>query len=761
MLWGDLRALALGLVLILAPMASASGAAFRLGEQEAAKLERKLGAFHQVLSERAPGLLDPLVEVEPATASPTCDPHRAPVTHAILVGASEPGGMSKSFRLPGAANDVEMFGTLLLDRGVSPARIHRLSGQGADRGAIAAAMSAVLDEVRCDDRVFFSFSGPASPTRQLVQRLFKERDARVPESDWELFFSSEEKVSNLIDDLRGRLERLSSRLVPQALPLAELLSLEDDELAFLAHGPEEKIYSVFLSGDLSAFMVAVRNKGAHAIAIVDTAHAAHSRLGESQREADLDSLWTYRYQRKQSHLPANAGPKLVAGHGSYTVFYAGMSGEETPEMPLPRNAPDARQFGLFSFTIGGELLENVSATPRSIADAIQRSYSSGGARPSPSVETSAPDLVLVAEAAPPRQDPIRIISPAPQRGAAKMPRAEIEIEGRVEWSAPVLGVFVAGADAELAPGGHFRKTVTLKPGLNVIDVRAVTADNRMLSRKLELMFEGDRQALVGDGRRYAVIIANQTYGGGTGMPSLATPFADADAIAKVLTAGYGYETELPVGEGRTLPLILKDPTKREIQSTLHHLGKVVGSKDSVLIFYAGHGVYEEVTATAYWVPSDAEKGYEPSYLSAADISAAIQRMQAGKVILISDSCYSGALMRGGSEGEAEPVADPDRMELLLRLQASRSRIVISSGNNEPVADGGGDGHSVFARALLTGLEKMQHDAFSARELFGEYILEPVAANSGQEPQFRPLEKVGHEGGDFVFVKVQAEEVSVQ
>src|SRR5690606_27229066 len=108
---------------------------------------------------------------------------------------------------------------------------------------------------------------------------------------------------------------------------------------------------------------------------------------------------------------------------------------------------------------------------------------------------------------------------------------------------------------------------------------------------------------------------------------------------------------------------------------------------------------------------DAEAGFEPSYLSAADISAAIQRMQAGSVIMISDSCYSGALIRGGEAG-TETIEDDVRTQALLRMQARRSRVVITSGNNEPVEDLGGQGHSIFARALLTGLEKMEHEAFS-------------------------------------------------
>ena len=199
-----------------------------------------------------------------------------------------------------------------------------------------------------------------------------------------------------------------------------------------------------------------------------------------------------------------------------------------------------------------------------------------------------------------------------------------------------------------------------------------------------------------------------------------------------------------------MPLFLKDATRHDIETVLYKIGLVAGEKDTVLIYFAGHGIYEEKTTIAFWVPVDAEAGVPISYLSASTISEAIQRMQANKVVIISDSCFSGALMRGGEAGPK--IGDDDRERALLRLAQRRTRILISSGNNEPVEDPGGDGHSIFAQALLTGLEDMQHDAFSARELYDGYILPLVVGNADQEPQYRPIERSGHEGGDIVFVR---------
>jgi hypothetical protein len=84
------------------------------------------------------------------------------------------------------------------------------------------------------------------------------------------------------------------------------------------------------------------------------------------------------------------------------------------------------------------------------------------------------------------------------------------------------------------------------------------------------------------------------------------------------------------------------------------------------------------------------------------------------------------------------------------MQAKRSRTLLASGGNEPVSDIGGKGHSVFAKALLEGLAGIDHRAFTAEELYYQYIKEMVAGSSEQTPEYNIIRNSGHEGGDFVF-----------
>jgi hypothetical protein len=710
--------------------------------------DKRIYLYHSVLLKRAPGLvtsLDDYGAEDDGIAD--CSQKKSQQTHAILVGAR--GSDEKP--LEGPENDVELFASVLADLGVAPRRIYALTGETATRRGLSLIFRHVLNEAGCGDRVILHVSGSGGSTSKMMRKILGDAADLVSAEDFATYFSKD-AINEMLEHLRSAVLKHRDKEDSDAAALVDFaeLQLAVDDLAILLDGNGKEHYDTVRGQDLSDFVAAVRKKGVHAVVVLDVSDAGLASIADRQRAAGDGSSWSYRFVSEGGSERTLEWP---SDHGELAVFYAAAAGYNTPEMLLPKEAPDRKKYGLFSFVVTGGMLEAPAATPRKLAATIERSYSEASRRNvRPVVEATSPDLILIAEAAPQRQDAIRIISPAPQRGAVAVDEADIDIEGAVEWPAPVLGVFVDDANASMEPGGRFRHTVRLKTGLNVVNIHAVTADNRMHSRKLEILFEGDLQALEGEGTRYAVIIANQNYAEQTGMPDLSTPFADADAVAEILAREYGFATELVLPNGKKLPLILKDPTKRDIEVALFQLGKVAGKNDTVLIFYAGHGVFEPVTSTAYWVPSDAEMGFEPSYLSAADISAGIQRIQADHVILISDSCYAGALMRGGGE-RPEEIGEEERMQVLLKLQSSRSRIVITSGNNEPVADLGGGEHSVFARALLNGFEKMEHDAFSARELFDDYILPQVVANADQEPQFRPLEKVGHEGGDFVFVKM--------
>jgi hypothetical protein len=284
----------------------------------------------------------------------------------------------------------------------------------------------------------------------------------------------------------------------------------------------------------------------------------------------------------------------------------------------------------------------------------------------------------------------------------------------------------------------------------------LTRQRQFVTRKISVAPPALPQALVQGGRRFALLIGNANYLD-KNFERLSTPLLDVKAVAEVLTRDFGFVTSLPARAGKETPLILLDATADQIYDTLDALTEELGSGDQLLIYYAGHGIFEEATNTAYWVPVDARHGRQRSFLPAADITRTLQRMKARNILVISDSCYAGAIARSGEQGL--PVAAADRVRALTKIARQTSRVLLTSGGKEPVLDEGGKGHSIFARAFIDGVGSMDFDAFTAQELYAVRILPVVSGKAKQEPKHSFLRESGHEGGDFVFVRMRQPEAS--
>src|SRR5262249_35266453 len=85
---------------------------------------------------------------------------------------------------------------------------------------------------------------------------------------------------------------------------------------------------------------------------------------------------------------------------------------------------------------------------------------------------------------------------------------------------------------------------------------------------------------------------------------------------------------------------------------------------------------------------------------------------------------------------------------------SPSRTLMSSGRDEPVADGGSAGHSRFAYVLLASLQQIEENTFTAGYLFQTYVQQAGGGGIGLEqgPQKSPIMNSGHQWGDFVFAR---------
>jgi len=363
-------------------------------------------------------------------------------------------------------------------------------------------------------------------------------------------------------------------------------------------------------------------------------------------------------------------------------------------------------------------------------------------------EPGKPDVASIKKTIKPKDTtPPKITITSPEIGkeikvSAKTSR--MTILGRATDDSGVAEVVFNEEIAKLDEAGNFSVDVLLKVGENEINVTAVDIYHNQTTQSFKIHREGQKVAsppmaipsLEIKGKYYALIIGINDY---KYIQKLEIAKKDAIAVEKLLREMYGFETRL-----------LSDATRLTILNALNDFRKKIGEEDSFLIYYAGHGDYDQVTDKAYWLPADAERDNPTNWIMADDITTNIKRMASKHVLIISDSCYSGTFVR-------RVVTDLSSQKLeregfIRRMLEKTSRTLMSSGGNEPVVDGGGSGHSVFAEALLKGFREIDEKVFTADEIFYGVIRERVIGKAEQTPQYNNIRNSGHEGGDFVFIK---------
>jgi hypothetical protein len=243
--------------------------------------------------------------------------------------------------------------------------------------------------------------------------------------------------------------------------------------------------------------------------------------------------------------------------------------------------------------------------------------------------------------------------------------------------------------------------------------------------------------MVSYGNYHALIIGNNSY---HHLPLLKTAINDAQVVAQILQQDYNYHVE-----------VLLDASRANILLALEKYRSLLTKDDNLLIYYAGHGWLDQKGDEGYWLPVDASENNPINWISTSSITTYLKAIEAKHIMIVADSCYSGKLSRGLHINRKTP-------SYLSRISQKKARVVLTSGGLEPVADSGGkNNHSVFASAFIDVLNENQ-DIIDGTELFTK-IRRPVILNSEQTPEYSDIYKAGHDGGDFIFLRINISQSS--
>jgi len=313
--------------------------------------------------------------------------------------------------------------------------------------------------------------------------------------------------------------------------------------------------------------------------------------------------------------------------------------------------------------------------------------------------------------------------------------------------------------------------LTLREGANAIALTASEADGTVRQEVRTVIYSKPQVAvatptplpapkLAPD--RWAVVIGVGRYES-PDIPKLRYTVPDAEAIYQVLTGPAGFKKEHV--------LLLTDKTERK--PTLRNIKWALGTflsrsakkDDTVLIYFAGHGAPEVDSRgverdgfSKYLVPTDAEPDdLFSSALPMDDIQTIFARIEAERVVVFLDSCYSGAA--GGRTFASKKTRSGHLDDLFLeRLARSKGRAILTASRPAEVSIELPElGHGIFTYYLVQGLKgagDLNRDGIVTLQELYEYIEQEVtkksrAVGGNQHPVMKgelegvlPLVKVG-------------------
>ena len=315
-------------------------------------------------------------------------------------------------------------------------------------------------------------------------------------------------------------------------------------------------------------------------------------------------------------------------------------------------------------------------------------------------------------------------------------KKELNLIGEVKDESDIKFVSVNSEMQEVNEYGLFSFKLTLNPGENRVKFVAMDVKDNVREHNLAIEYIPPVVTLADrihrDSKYFALLIGIENYEDGS-IEDLDHPISDAENFYRSLTRNYTFEPENIT--------FLKNPTRSDIISELDLLRTRITPEDNLLIFYAGHGFWDEEGRIGYWLPSDATMENTVDWFRNSTLVDYLQVIRSRHTLLITDACFAGSIFKARSVKMKVDIA----YEKLYDLP---SRKAMTSGTLTEVPD-----ESAFIKYLIQRLNENKETYLSSEELFSR-IRMAVISNSNVVPRYGEIQNVGNEGGDFIFLKRQ-------
>ncbi len=317
----------------------------------------------------------------------------------------------------------------------------------------------------------------------------------------------------------------------------------------------------------------------------------------------------------------------------------------------------------------------------------------------------------------------------------KLKKTKTIVKGYITDGDGLQDATINGKTVALASDGYFAINLDFSPGENELRISARDSKGNQEFKSYFFEAEGEdirASPLLAVGDYHALIIGVNEYQDQR-IVDLDKPIIDAKSLMNVLINNYTFNPDNVT--------LLENATRRDIIDALDNLGKRVTEADNVLIFYAGHGYWDTNNEIGYWIPSDARKSSTADWFRNSTLTDQIRSIRSKHTLLIADACFSGAIFKARAA-----FLDADKA---INLKYSLpSRKAMTSGTLTEVPD-----RSAFIKYLVKRLGDNSQKYLAANDLF--FSMEAAVINNSDadvKPQYGTIQKVGDEGGDFIFIR---------
>jgi uncharacterized caspase-like protein len=186
------------------------------------------------------------------------------------------------------------------------------------------------------------------------------------------------------------------------------------------------------------------------------------------------------------------------------------------------------------------------------------------------------------------------------------------------------------------------------------------------------------------------------------IPRLANSKADAEGVLATMRSDKRHEVYSDVD---AILLTDEKATLDNIEHAFEDMAKRARPEDLAFVFLAGHGV--SLDGKYYFLPYDlpdlAPDTIRKHALTHDDLAARLSKFPTARVVVVLDTCYSGAFAANDS------ILSASRDETLgKQMSHSTGRFILASSSSQQEALDGIDGHGVFTGVLLRGLLGAAH-----------------------------------------------------